>query len=122
MNKRCVVWLLLLPLGLMAQQRDPFSPLPLSGCVSAVESPASWQLKGTIGLGALRHAWVITPSGQWLRLAPHQTLLAGRWQVDKVQAKRLTLKREAVEVDAECPATENTVVLVLGTPHKEEKK
>ncbi|KFB86524.1 DNA utilization family protein [Serratia grimesii] len=122
MNKRSGYWLLLLPLGLMAQPRDPFSPLPIPGCVSATESLVGWKLKGTLGQGALRHAWVITPTGQWLRLASHQTLLAGRWQVEQVQAKRLMLKREEGDGDTECPAAENTAVLVLGTHHKEEKE
>lgn len=118
MNKRCGLLLLLLPLTLMAQPRDPFRPLPMPGCPTNAESPVHWQLKGTIGQAALHHAWVVTSAGQWLRLKPQQTLLAGRWRVEQVLEGRVILKEN--QGDPACPAAEDAVVLTLGK-HKEEK-
>ncbi|SMB53434.1 conserved exported hypothetical protein [Serratia proteamaculans] len=120
MNKSYGFWLLWLPLTLMAQPqpRDPFKPLPLPDCPTVVESPVNWQLKGTIGQAALHHAWIITTAGQWLRLKPQQTLLAGRWRVEQVLEGQLTLKE--TQGDPACPVAEDAVVLTLGN-HKEEK-
>ncbi|GAK29628.1 DNA utilization family protein [Serratia liquefaciens] len=118
MNKNLGLWLLLLPISLLAQPRDPFRPLPSPDCATPAQSPASWQLKGTIGQETLRYAWIVTPAGQWLRAKPRQTLLAGRWQVEQILERQLTLK-EALG-DPACPAAENRVVLTLGK-HKEEK-
>lgn len=119
MNKGYGVWWLLLPWALMAQPRNPFMPPPVSDCLTQRESPANWLLKGTVGQAASRHAWVVTPAGQWLRLKPQQTLLDGRWRVQQVFEGRLVLK--AGPEDPTCPATDNTLVLTLGN-HKEEKK
>ncbi|MGO4745547.1 hypothetical protein [Serratia quinivorans] len=119
MNKKLGFWWLLLPLTLMAQPRDPFRPLPLPDCPTPTDAPANWQLKGTIGRATLRHAWIVTPAGQWLRVKPRQTLLAGRWRVEQVLERQLTLKEDLD--NPACPVTEDRVVLALGN-HKEEKK
>lgn len=120
MNKKGYgVWWLLLPWALMAQPRNPFMPPPVSDCLTQRESPANWLLKGTVGQAASRHAWVVTPAGQWLRLESRQSLLGGRWRVEQVFEGRLVLK--AGPDDPACPAADNTLVLTLGN-HKEEKK
>jgi len=118
MNKGYGVWWLLLPWALMAQPRNPFMPPPVSDCLTQRESPANWLLKGTVGQAASRHAWVVTPAGQWLRLESRQSLLGGRWQVEQVLEGRLVLK--AGPEDPACPEADNAVVLTLGN-HKEEK-
>lgn len=119
MNKGYGVWWLLLPCMLMAQPRNPFTPPPETDCLMQRASPANWLLKGTVGRATLRHAWVVTPAGQWLRLTPQQTLPGGRWRVEQVLEGRMILKADPE--DPACPAADNAVVLTLGN-HKEEKK
>ncbi|CAI0968126.1 hypothetical protein [Serratia ficaria] len=115
MNKRrwLGIWLLL-PWVLAAQPRNPFIPLPLPDCPMAAESPGDWRLLGIIGQPALRYGWVVTPAGQWLRLRPQQTLLAGRWRVAWIAADALTLA--ALPTDPDCPVAGEDVRLMLNTP------
>ncbi len=118
MNKGYGFWWLLLPCVLMAQPRNPFMPPTVTDCPPQRESPANWLLKGTVGQAASRHAWVVTPAGQWLRLEPQQSLLGGRWQVIQVLEGRLVLK--AGPEDPACAEADDAVVLTLGN-HKENK-
>ncbi|CAI1167961.1 Protein of uncharacterised function (DUF2531) [Serratia liquefaciens] len=118
MNKNLGFWLLLLPMALLAQPRDPFRPLPSSDCPAAAESPVNWRLKGTLGHEKLRFAWIVTPGGKWLRVKPSQTLLAGRWQVEQILERQVTLS--AIQSNPACSVAEDRVVLALGK-HKEEK-
>ncbi|CAI0905168.1 DUF2531 family protein [Serratia entomophila] len=111
MNKRRWLALLLLPWALAAQPRNPFVPLPLPDCPLAAASPAGWRLKGIIGRPALRYGWVVTPTGQWLRLGERQLLLARRWRVVRIEADRLTLAE--LQTDPNCPAVAGDVQLTL---------
>lgn len=108
------LWLMFATPVLAVQDRDPFQPPLVVPCVSSAASPAAWQLKGTIGEPGLRHGWLLTPQGQWLRLQPQQTLLDGLWQVARIQARQLEFNE--VGVERLClPATVH-IVLTLGKP------
>ncbi|OKB66421.1 hypothetical protein BHU62_12745 [Serratia marcescens] len=104
-------WWLLWPWALCAEPRDPFAPPSPPACSLAEASPAGWQLRGVIGQPTLRYGWVVTPTGQWLRLRPQQRVLAERWQVTQVQVRSLTLMALAAEPD--CPANRDGVSLMM---------
>lgn len=112
MNKRQGFWWWWLwPWALGAEPRDPFVPPPQPVCSQTEASPAGWRLRGVIGQPALRHGWVVTSAGQWLRLRPQQRVLDERWQVMEVQARSMTLAALANEPD--CPASHSSVSLAM---------
>jgi pilus assembly protein HofP len=109
MSKFCGLWLLFFPWVLEAALRDPFQPPAVSPCVVPADAPQSWQLKGIIGQQTLRYGWVITASGQWLRLKPQQTLLNGSWQVGAIHPNQLALT--VVEGSDTCQSSTGNVLL-----------
>ncbi|MFZ1872758.1 MAG: hypothetical protein WAU54_08270 [Chania sp.] len=114
MRKEYWLWLMLSAPVWAVQERDPFQQPLVASCVSPAVSPANWQLKGTIGEPGLRHGWLITSQGQWLRLQPQQTLLDGLWQVVQIQARQLEFSE--VGTERVCPPATGNIVLTLGKP------
>jgi pilus assembly protein HofP len=114
MRNKYWLWLMFSTPVWAAQDRDPFEQPLVTSCVLPAASPANWQLKGTIGEPGLRHGWLMTPQGQWLRLQPQQTLLDGLWQVVQIQARQLEFSE--VGTERVCPLAKDNIVLTLGEP------
>ncbi|WP_240651704.1 DUF2531 family protein [Serratia microhaemolytica] len=113
MNKKQLI-LYLLCAGTQASEHypDPFLAPQTPPCLVSALSPQQWQLKGTIGHAASRHAWVITPQGQWLMLSSKQLVLDQHWQVTQITADQLEFTPQYN--DSACTSHHARIMLQLG--------
>lgn len=115
MINRLAVWLLMALWAwpaVAANARNPFQPPPVAVCEQPGSILQGWQLKGIIGNDTARYAWLVAPDMGWLRLAPAQMLLAGRWQVQAIERRQIALGPATAETA--CAPAPAGVVLALG--------
>ena len=85
-------WLLLWlsAASLYAAPRDPFQPLASSLCV-APTALTGWRLQGVLGRAAALRAWLVSPQGTIVKIAPADPLPLSGWRVSAIAPRSLTL-------------------------------
>ncbi|WP_205950828.1 HofP DNA utilization family protein [Pantoea stewartii] len=94
------VVLLLLSCGAgVAQERDPFRPLPGAACLTEVEPLSEWRLQGIIGRAPRFQGWLLTPQGKSVHVLSDQPFPLFPWQTLRFTSRSLQLF-----IPGSCPA------------------
>lgn len=75
---------------LYAAPRDPFQPLASSLC----DTPAAltgWRLQGVLGRLPSLRAWLVSPQGAIVKIAPAQRFPLSGWRLRAIAPRSLTL-------------------------------
>jgi len=85
-------WLLLWlsTASLYAAPRDPFQPLASSLCVTPT-ALSGWRLQGVLGRAPALRAWLVSPQGTTVKIAPAASLPLSGWRLSAIAPRSLTL-------------------------------
>ncbi|WP_311790652.1 MULTISPECIES: HofP DNA utilization family protein [Pantoea] len=89
MRAKCLL-LWLSTASLYAAPRDPFQPLASSLCV-APTALTGWRLQGVLGRAPALRAWLVSPQGTTVKIAPAAPLPLSGWRLSAIAPRSLTL-------------------------------